>query len=316
MDEQTTETQGTTGRTPRGGRMAQLSVAARSGIATVEPRGEPTADSFEGATDMEDTEDAGIVYESATPRGERSGTSAADKLATLVAPSTAQATPDEIQILDVIDGDRVTQATTAPATPATQTTGAAAPRRTRTRRGAATSAGESGTTPTPLSAEDGQRIIALLELLQERIDEVDPALADGPAATVTAATAKVVDPQVVEVQPVVKSIERIGQTIRDRVRGLEEWTTGQTERQEELDRAYAAMTSEWYKITEQVPAVGRKLGDLQGTIGRRQAEMEGTARTVKKVAVTAVVTIALAALLAFALLIGMVYLAARGHRLL
>jgi len=97
--------------------------------------------------------------------------------------------------------------------------------------------------------------------------------------------------------------------------GGQEWTTGQTERQEELDRAYAAMTSEWYKITEQVPAVGRKLADLQGTIGRRQAEMEGTARTVKKVAVTAVVTIALAAVLALALLIGLVYLAARSHKL-
>jgi len=304
MDEQTHATNATDGRTPRG-RMAQLNAAARSGIATAEP----TADPFEGATD---TEDAGIVYEPATPRGERSGTSAADKLATLVA---TPASPDEIEVLEVIDADGMRPATAPFTTTPASGGGETGRRRKRAARGEGPASSPSkGKTPA-LSAEDGQRIIALLELLQERIDEVDPALADGAAATATAEPAKTVDPQVVEVQPVVKSIERIGQTIRDRVRGLEEWTTGQTERQEELDRAYAAMTSEWYKITEQVPAVGRKLADLQGTIGRRQAEMEGAARTVKKVAVTAVVTIALAAVLALALLIGLVYLAARSHKL-
>jgi len=306
MDEQTHATNATDGRTPRG-RMAQLNAAARSGIATAEP----TADPFAGATD---TEDAGIVYEPATPRGERSGTSAADKLATLVA---MPASPDEIEVLEVIDADGMRPATTPLTTTPAPGAGETDRRRKRAARGEGPASSPSkGKTPA-LSAEDGQRIIALLELLQERIDEVDPARADGQVGTATTAAelATPADPQVVEVQPVVKSIERIGQTIRDRVRGLEEWTTGQTERQEELDRAYAAMTSEWYKITEQVPAVGRKLADLQGTIGRRQAEMEGTARTVKKVAVTAVVTIALAAVLALALLIGLVYLAARSHKL-
>lgn len=306
MDEQTHETNATNGRTPRG-RMAQLNAVARSGIATAEP----TADPFAGATD---TEDAGIVYEPATPRGERSGTSAADKLATLVA---TPASPDEIEVLEVIDADGMRPATAPVTTTPAPGAGETGRRRKRAARGEGPASSPSkGKTPA-LSAEDGQRIIALLELLQERIDEVDPARADGQVGTATTAAepATPADPQVVEVQPVVKSIERIGQTIRDRVRGLEEWTTGQTERQEELDRAYAAMTSEWYKITEQVPAVGRKLADLQGTIGRRQAEMEGTARTVKKVAVTAVVTIALAAMLALALLIGLVYLAARSHKL-
>ncbi len=306
MDEQTHATNATDGRTPRG-RMAQLNAAARSGIAMAEP----TADPFAGATD---TEDAGIVYEPATPRGERSGTSAADKLATLVA---TPASPDEIEVLEVIDADGMRPATTPLTTTPAPGAGETDRRRKRAARGEGPASSPSkGKTPA-LSAEDGQRIIALLELLQERIDEVDPARADGQVGTATTAAelATPADPQVVEVQPVVKSIERIGQTIRDRVRGLEEWTTGQTERQEELDRAYAAMTSEWYKITEQVPAVGRKLADLQGTIGRRQAEMEGTARTVKKVAVTAVVTIALAAVLALALLIGLVYLAARSHKL-
>lgn len=306
MDEQTHATNATDGRTPRG-RMAQLNAAARSGIAMAEP----TADPFAGATD---TEDAGIVYEPATPRGERSGTSAADKLATLVA---TPASPDEIEVLEVIDADGMRLATTPLTTTPAPGAGETDRRRKRAARGEGPASSPSkGKTPA-LSAEDGQRIIALLELLQERIDEVDPARADGQVGTATTAaeSATPADPQVVEVQPVVKSIERIGQTIRDRVRGLEEWTTGQTERQEELDRAYAAMTSEWYKITEQVPAVGRKLADLQGTIGRRQAEMEGTARTVKKVAVTAVVTIALAAVLALALLIGLVYLAARSHKL-
>lgn len=306
MDEQTHATNATDGRTPRG-RMAQLNAAARSGIATAEP----TADPFAGATD---TEDAGIVYEPATPRGERSGTSAADKLATLVA---MPASPDEIEVLEVIDADGMRPATTPLTTTPAPGAGETDRRRKRAARGEGPASSPSkGKTPA-LSAEDGQRIIALLELLQERIDEVDPARADGQVGTAPTAAepATPADPQVVEVQPVVKSIERIGQTIRDRVRGLEEWTTGQTERQEELDRAYAAMTSEWYKITEQVPAVGRKLADLQGTIGRRQAEMEGTARTVKKVAVIAVVTIALAAVLALALLIGLVYLAARSHKL-
>jgi len=306
MDEQTHATNATDGRTPRG-RMAQLNAAARSGIAMAEP----TADPFAGATD---TEDAGIVYEPATPRGERSGTSAADKLATLVA---MPASPDEIEVLEVIDADGMRPATTPLMTTPAPGAGETDRRRKRAARGEGPASSPSkGKTPA-LSAEDGQRIIALLELLQERIDEVDPARADGQVGTATTAAelATPADPQVVEVQPVVKSIERIGQTIRDRVRGLEEWTTGQTERQEELDRAYAAMTSEWYKITEQVPAVGRKLADLQGTIGRRQAEMEGTARTVKKVAVIAVVTIALAAVLALALLIGLVYLAARSHKL-
>lgn len=306
MDEQTHATNATDGRTPRG-RMAQLNAAARSGIAMAEP----TADPFAGATD---TEDAGIVYEPATPRGERSGTSAADKLATLVA---MPASPDEIEVLEVIDADGMRPATTPLTTTPAPGAGETDRRRKRAARGEGPASSPSkGKTPA-LSAEDGQRIIALLELLQERIDEVDPARADGQVGTATTAAelATPADPQVVEVQPVVKSIERIGQTIRDRVRGLEEWTTGQTERQEELDRAYAAMTSEWYKITEQVPAVGRKLADLQGTIGRRQAEMEGTARTVKKVAVIAVVTIALAAVLALALLIGLVYLAARSHKL-
>ena len=306
MDEQTHATNATDGRTPRG-RMAQLNAAARSGIAMAEP----TADPFAGATD---TEDAGIVYEPATPRGERSGTSAADKLATLVA---MPASPDEIEVLEVIDADGMRPATTPLTTTPAPGAGETDRRRKRAARGEGLASSPSkGKTPA-LSAEDGQRIIALLELLQERIDEVDPARADGQVGTATTAAepATPADPQVVEVQPVVKSIERIGQTIRDRVRGLEEWTTGQTERQEELDRAYAAMTSEWYKIMEQVPAVGRKLADLQGTIGRRQAEMEGTARTVKKVAVTAVVTIALAAVLALALLIGLVYLAARSHKL-
>jgi len=287
MDEQQTN-----GRKSRGGKMAQLNAAARSGIATADP--------FEGATETDGEE---IVYERTIPPGDTSGPEeipSLESLGIIKVEAPTPATSDEAEA----------SASTSMETPSDE---GETRRRKRAARGEA-SVGK-GKTPA-LSAEDGQRIIALLEQLEERIEEVDPAMADERALTAVAEPAGPTVIQTIPVDPVIKAVERIGQTIGDRGRELTEWTKAQTEHEEELARAYNMMTSEWYKIAEQVPSVGRKLADLQGTIGRRQAEMEGTARTVKRVAVTAVVVIALAAVLTVALLLGIVYLAARSHRLL
>jgi len=296
MDEQTTKTAETTetagmGRKARGGKMAALGAAARAGAT--------------GAT---------------APRR-----AAADELADLahLMPPTEESEPLEIgeshemdrmddmgimPMSDELEPPLSVRRMTAVTTPRAQASPEPPP---------ATTNGHSAPAardPLPAAIAGQQRIIALLERLDRRLAEGETTR-DEPAPEEPPQSATQVL-NVVEVTPVIKSLERIRQTIGERLDTLTEFTERQDDYLEEIARAQNEVTSGWYKIASQMPAVERKLTDLQGTIGRRQAEMDAAARGVKRAATRAVALIAVVAVLAMVALIGMVYLTAKGHRLL
>jgi len=291
MDEQTTGT----GRKARGGKMAALGAAARAGATA--PR-RPAADELADLAHLTPP-----TRESAPPEPPPL------EIAPMI-DEMDRMDMDEVEIAPMIDEPlpplsslRRMRAATGPRAQASPEPPPA--------NGHSTPAASD---PLPSAIAGQQRIIALLERLDRRLAEGTPARDEPAPEEPPQSMAQVLN--VVEVTPVIKSLERIRQTIGERLDTLTEFTERQDDYLEEIARAQNEVTSGWYKIASQLPAVERKLTDLQGTIGRRQAEMDAAATGVKRTATRAVALIAVVAVLTMLALVGMVYLTAKGHRLL
>ncbi len=115
--------------------------------------------------------------------------------------------------------------------------------------------------------------------------------------------------QVVEPTPIIKAIERLHQTVGDEMATVTRFTQVQGEYLTELQRAQNALTSEWYKISAQVPQVESAMRQLEHEIRMRQREMEQSARLVQRVAWVAVAVMTIAVMLT----VGVLIVIARRH---
>ncbi len=123
------------------------------------------------------------------------------------------------------------------------------------------------------------------------------------ATTATAAPSGGPPVQVVEPTPIIKAIERLHQTIGDEMATVTRFTQVQGEYLTELQRAQNALTSDWYKISAQVPSVQSAMQQLEHEIRLRQREMATSAKLVQRVAAVAVATMVLAVVLTVGVLI-------------
>ncbi len=115
--------------------------------------------------------------------------------------------------------------------------------------------------------------------------------------------------QVVEPTPIIKAIERLHQTVGDEMATVTRFTQVQGEYLTELKRAQNALTSDWYKISAQVPSVQSAMQQLAQEIRLRQREMEASARLVQRVAWVAVAVMTIAVMLT----VGVLIVIARRH---
>ncbi len=115
--------------------------------------------------------------------------------------------------------------------------------------------------------------------------------------------------QVVEPTPIIKAIERLHQTVGDEMATVTRFTQVQGEYLAELKRAQNALTSDWYKVTAQVPQVEGAMHQLAQEIRLRQREMAASARLVQRVAAVAVAVM----ILAVVLTVGVLIVIARRH---
>ncbi len=129
------------------------------------------------------------------------------------------------------------------------------------------------------------------------------------ATTATSAPSGSSPVQVVEPTPIIKAIERLHQTVGDEMATVTRFTQMQGEYLTELQRAQNALTSEWYKVTAQVPQVEGAMQQLAHEIRLRQREMEASARLVQRVAWVAVAVMTLAVMLT----VGVLIVIARRH---
>lgn len=115
--------------------------------------------------------------------------------------------------------------------------------------------------------------------------------------------------QVVEPTPIIKAIERLHQTVGDEMATVTRFTQVQGEYLTELQRAQNALTSDWYKISAQVPQVEGAMQQLAQEIRQRQREMEQSAKLVQRVAWVAVAVMTIAVMLT----VGVLIVIARQH---
>lgn len=110
--------------------------------------------------------------------------------------------------------------------------------------------------------------------------------------------------QVVEVQPVIRAIERLSQHIAGNAERIAQGALEQREYLGEAKRAYNAMTSEWYKIAEQLPQVRAAIEELEREIKQRQEEIARGPELVRRaLLVTAAIVGVVAALLTVTILV-------------
>ncbi len=142
-------------------------------------------------------------------------------------------------------------------------------------------------------------------------EEQPPAVAKRPKRTPPTAPVPSGSPlvQVVEPTPIIKAIERLHQTVGDEMATVTRFTQVQGEYLTELKRAQNALTSDWYKISAQVPSVQSAMQQLEHEIRLRQREMAASARLVQRVAAVAVATMVLAVVLT----VGVLIVIARRH---
>ncbi len=129
------------------------------------------------------------------------------------------------------------------------------------------------------------------------------------APTATSAPSGSPSVQVVEPTPIIKAIERLHQTVGDEMATVTRFTQVQGEYLTELKRAQNALTSDWYKISAQVPQVQSAMRQLAQEIRLRQREMEQSAKVVQRVAAVAVAIMVLAVVLT----VGVLIVIARRH---
>lgn len=129
------------------------------------------------------------------------------------------------------------------------------------------------------------------------------------APTATSAPSGSPSVQVVEPTPIIKAIERLHQTVGDEMATVTRFTQVQGEYLTELKRAQNALTSDWYKISAQVPQVQSAMRQLAQEIRLRQREMEQSAKVVQRVAAVAVAVMVLAVVLT----VGVLIVIARRH---
>lgn len=79
--------------------------------------------------------------------------------------------------------------------------------------------------------------------------------------------------QVVEAQPVIRAIERLSQHIAGNAGRIAQGAMEQRAYLDETKRAHNAMTSDWYKITEQLPRMRVELARLDQDLDRWHAEL-------------------------------------------
>ena len=134
---------------------------------------------------------------------------------------------------------------------------------------------------------------------------------------------------VVEAAPLVRAVERLHQGVRTDLQGVLAAAREQETYLREWKQAYNAMTTEWYKIADELPQARAALDDLKREIAQRRAELAETraqageetaafiveqgremARTIRQVRTAALLAVGLIAVACLVGLTGLVILAA------
>ena len=150
----------------------------------------------------------------------------------------------------------------------------------------------------------GGKIEAMMDRAREQLS---PAEAPEPAPR--GSDNSMTEPllQVVEVQPIIRAMERLSQQINVRAETIAQAATEQHEYLRETKRAHNAITADWYKIAEHLPRVQTTLEELELVIAARQEQVSALGRLAWRM----VVTVLVVAVVLVAALVGGMWLFAR-----